>query len=163
MSDKISGDQNTNELQFTSKSISMESFIYSINKSIKEIIVGEDTLIKVIPIDNLVERENIELDKPIKSILYENEKIFYNQEEKLFMCEYSSLQKSCLLTTLTSNITKILFNKKYNYVICYDEDDNIHIVDLATKNLNQYKSENKCSIKNGVISKDEKYLFHLCM
>ena len=161
MSDKISGDQNTNELQFTSKSISMESFIYSINKSIKEIIVGEDTLIKVIPIDNLVERENIELDKPIKSILYENEKIFYNQEEKLFMCEYSSLQKSCLLTTLTSNITKILFNKKYNYVICYDEDDNIHIVDLATKNVNQYKSENKCSIKNGVISKDEKYLFLL--
>ena len=59
------------------------------------------------------------------------------------MCDYSSLQTTCLLTTLSSNISKILFNKKYNYVICYDEDDNIHIVDLATKNVNQYKSENK--------------------
>ena len=161
MSDKINTKQNINELQFTSKSISMDSFVYSINKSLKEIIVGEDTLIKVIPIDNLVERENAEFDKPIKTILYENEKIFYNQEEKLFMCEYSSLQNTSLLTTLTSNISKILFNKKYNYVICYDEDDNIHIVDLTSKKVNQYKSENKCSIKNGIISKDEKYLFLL--
>ena len=76
MSDKINTDQNINELQFTSKSISMDSFVYSINKSLKEIIVGEDTLIKVIPIENLVERENAEYDKAIKSILYENEKVF---------------------------------------------------------------------------------------
>ena len=161
MSEKINNNQNTNELQFTSKSLSMESFVYSINKSSKEIIVGEDTLIKIVPIDNLVERENAEFDKQIKSILYENEKIFYNQEEKLFMCEYTSLQTTCLLTSLSSTILKILFNKKYNYVVCYDEDDNVHIVDLATKNVNQYKSENKCSIKNGIISKDEKYLFLL--
>ncbi len=161
MSDKLDNNQNTNELQFTSKSLSMESFVYSINKSSKEIIVGEDTLIKIVPIDNLVERENAEYEKQIKTILYENDKIFYNQEEKLFMCEYSSLQTTCLLTSLSSNISKILFNKKYNYVICYDEDDNIHIVDLATKNVNQYKSENRCSIKNGVISKDDKYLILL--
>ena len=161
MSEKINNNQNTNELQFTSKSLSMGSFVYSINKSSKEIIVGEDTLIKIVPIDNLVERENAEFEKQIKSILYENEKIFYNQEEKLFMCEYSSLQTTCLLTSLSSTISKILFNKKYNYVVCYDEDDNIHIVDLATKNVNQYKSENKCSIKNGIISKDEKYLLLL--
>jgi WD40 repeat protein len=77
------------------------------------------------------------------------------------MCEYNSLSTKCLLTSLTSSISKILFNKKFNYVICYDEDDNIHIVDLATKNVNQYKSENKCSIKNGVISKDDKYLLLL--
>ena len=161
MSEKVDNNQNTNELQFASKSLSMESFVYSINKSSKEIIVGEDTLIKIVPIDNLVERENAEYEKQIKAILYEKDKIFYNQEEKLFMCDYSSLQTTCLLTTLSSNISKILFNKKYNYVICYDEDDNIHIVDLATKNVNQYKSENKCSIKNGVISKNEKYLLLL--
>ena len=79
MSEKINTEQNTNELNFTSKSISMDNFVYSINKSTKEIIVGEDTLIKVIPIDNLVERENAEYDKQIKCILYGDDTIFYNQ------------------------------------------------------------------------------------
>ena len=133
MSEKNNTEQNINELQFTSESISMESFVYSINNVSKEIIVGEDKLIKLIPLDKLVERENAEYDKPIKSILYENGKIFYNQEEKLFMCEYTSLQTNCLLTTLSSTISNILFNGKYNFIICYDEDDNIHIVDLKTK------------------------------
>ena len=161
MSEKINTEHNTNELNFTPKSIGMESFVYSINKSTKEIIVGEDTLLKVIPIDNLVERENAEYEKQIKCILYGADNIFYNQEQSLFVCKYSSLKETSLLTTLTSNISKILYNKKYNYVICYDEDDNIHIVDLKTKNVNQYKSENKCSIKSGAISKSEKYLFLL--
>ena len=161
MSEKNNKEQNINELQFTSKSISMESFIYSINKPLREIIVGEDTLIKVIPIENLVERESAEYEKPIKSIFFANDKIFYNQEEKLFMCEYNSLQTTCMLTSLSSTISKILFNKKYNYAVCYDEDDNIHIVDILSKNVNQYKSENKCSIKSGAISKNEKYLFLL--
>ena len=161
MSEKINTEQNANELNFTPKSIGMESFVYSINKSTKEIIVGEDTLLKVIPIDNLVERENSEYEKQIKCILYGDDNIFYNQEQSLFVCKYSSLKETSLLTTLTSNISKILYNKKYNYIICYDEDDNIHIVDLKTKNVNQYKSENKCSIKSGAISKSEKYLFLL--
>ena len=161
MSEKNNIIENKNELQFTSESISMENFVYSINRTSKEIIVGEDKLIKLIPLDKLVERETQEFDKPIKSILYENGKIFYNQEEKLFMCEYSSLQTNCLLTTLSSIISKILYNKKYNYIICYDEDDNIHIVDLKTKNVNQYKSENKCSIKSSIISKNEQYLILL--
>ena len=161
MSDKIDSEQNNNELKFTSKSVGMDSFVFSLNKTSKELVIGEDTLIKLIPIDGSVERENSECEKQIKSILYGNDKIFYNQEEKLFMCEYNSLTTKCLLTSLTSNISKILLNKKFNYVVCYDEDDNIHIVDLATKNVNQYKSENKCSIKNGVISKDDKYLLLL--
>ena len=161
MTKEINAEQNKNELNFISKSISMGNFVYSINKSTKEIIIGEDSLIKVVPIDNLVERETMDYDKQIKSILYRDNKIFYNQEEKLFMTEYLNLKNNSLLTTLTSSIAKILFNKKFNYVICYDEDDNIHIVDLYSKNVNQYKSENKCSIKNGIISKDEKYLFLL--
>ena len=161
MSDKIDSEQNNNELKFTSKSVGMDSFVFSLNKTSKELVIGEDTLIKLIPIDGSVERENSECEKQIKSILYGSDKIFYNQEEKLFMCEYNSLSTKCLLTSLTSNISKILFNKKFNYVVCYDEDDNIHIVDLATKNVNQYKSENKCSVKNGVISKDDRYLLLL--
>ena len=161
MSDIINNEQNINELKFSSKSIGMDNFVFSLNKNAKEIIVGEDILIKLFPIENSVERDSNECEKQIKSILYENEKIFYNQEEKLFMCDYNSLNNKSLLTSLSSNISKILFNKKLNYVICYDEDDNIHIVDLTTKNVNQYKSENKCSIKNGVISKDEKYLLLL--
>jgi hypothetical protein len=77
------------------------------------------------------------------------------------MSDYLSLDNICLLTTLSSKISKILYNNKFNYVICYDEDDNIHIVDINTKNVNQYKSENKCSIKTGIISKNEQYLILL--
>ena len=161
MSDLSNKDQNINELKFTQKSISMDNFVYSINKSKNEIIIGEDNHINLIPIDTAVERESIECDKSIKCILYENEKIFYNQEKELYMRDYSSLDNTSLLTSLTSTISKILYNKKFNYVVCYDEDDNIHIVEIPTKKVNQYKSENKCSIKNGEISKNQKYLFLL--
>ena len=139
----------------------MDNFVYSINKSKNEIIIGEDNHINLIPIETAVERESIECDKSIKCILYENEKIFYNQEKELYMRDYSSLDNTSLLTSLTSTISKILYNKKFNYVVCYDEDDNIHIVEIPTKKVNQYKSENKCSIKNGEISKNQKYLFLL--
>ena len=139
----------------------MDNFVYSINKSKNEIIIGEDNHINLIPIETAVERESIECDKPIKCILYENGKIFYNQEKELYMRDYSSLDNTSLLTSLTSTISKILYNKKFNYVVCYDEDDNIHIVEIPTKKVNQYKSENKCSIKNGEISKNQKYLFLL--
>ena len=139
----------------------MDNFVYSINKSKNEIIIGEDNHINLIPIKTAVERESIECDKSIKCILYENEKIFYNQEKELYMRDYSSLDNTSLLTSLTSTISKILYNKKFNYVVCYDEDDNIHIVEIPTKKVNQYKSENKCSIKNGEISKNQKYLFLL--
>ena len=49
------------------------------------------------------------VEKMINCILYENNKIFYNQEEKLYMCDYSTLSNECLLTTLSSNISKILY------------------------------------------------------
>ena len=164
MSDIINKDPNMNELKFTKSSIGISEFAYSINKSSNEIIVGEDNLIKVILLDKLIEREkegNKEVEKIINCIIYENNKIFYNQEEKLYMCDYSTLSNECLLTTLSSNISKILYNTKYNYVICYDEDDNIHIIDIESKKVNQYKSENKCSIKTGIISKNQKYLILL--
>ena len=161
MSDLSNKDQNINELKFTQKSISMDNFVYSINKPKNEIIIGEDNHINLIPIETAVERESIECDKSIKCILYENEKIFYNQEKELYMRDYSSLDNTSLLTSLTSTISKILYNKKFNYVVCYDEDDNIHIVEIPSKKVNQYKSENKCSIKNGEISKNQKYLFLL--
>ena len=161
MSQEINSERNKSQLNFISKSISMGNFVYSLNNSSKEIIIGEDALIKIVPIENLVERETIEYDKQINSILFADDKIFYNQEEKLFMTEYSSLKNVFQLTTLTSSIAKILFNKKFNYVVCYDEDDNIHIVDLDSKKVNQYKSENKCSIKNGIIDKNENYLILL--
>ena len=161
MSQEINSERNKSQLNFISKSISMGNFVYSLNNSSKEIIIGEDALIKIVPIENLVERETIEYDKQINSILYADDKIFYNQEEKLFMTEYSSLKNVFQLTILTSSIAKILFNKKFNYVVCYDEDDNIHIVDLDSKKVNQYKSENKCSVKNGIIDKNENYLILL--
>ena len=46
----------------------------------------------------------------------------------------------------TSNYISIYVNEKLADQV--DEDDNIHIVDLDSKKVNQYKSENKCSIKN---------------
>ena len=160
----MNNDQNRNELKFTKSSIGAGEFVYSINKLSNEIIIGEDNLIKVILFDKLVEREkegNKDVEKQINCILYGNDKIFYNQEEKLYMSDYSSINNTCLLTTLSSNISKILYNTKYNYVLCYDEDDNIHIIDIDSKKVNQYKSENKCSIKTGIISKNQKYLILL--
>ena len=164
MSDIIKAEQNKNDLKFTKSSVGAGEFVYSINKTSKEIIIGEDNLIKIILFDKLVEREkegNKDVEKKINCILYENDKIFYNQEEKLYMSDYTSLDNTCLLTTLSSTISKILYNTKYNYVICYDEDDNIHIIDITSKNVNQYKSENKCSIKSGIISQNQKYLIIL--
>ena len=164
MSDILNQDQEKNELKFNKNSVGAGEFVFSINNSTNEMIMGEDNLIKIILIDKLVERENKgnkDVEKEINCILYENNKIFYNQEEKLYMSDYSSLDNTCLLTTLSSKISKILYNNKFNYVICYDEDDNIHIVDINTKNVNQYKSENKCSIKTGIISKNEQFLILL--
>ena len=164
MSDILNQDQEKNELKFNKNSVGAGEFVFSINNSTNEMIMGEDNLIKIILIDKLVERENKgnkDVEKEINCILYENNKIFYNQEEKLYMSDYLSLDNTCLLTTLSSKISKILYNNKFNYVICYDEDDNIHIVDINTKNVNQYKSENKCSIKTGIISKNEQYLILL--
>ena len=164
MSDILNQDQEKNELKFNKNSVGAGEFVFSINNSTNEMIMGEDNLIKIILIDKLVERENEgnkDVEKEINCILYENNKIFYNQEEKLYMSDYLSLDNTCLLTTLSSKISKILYNNKFNYVICYDEDDNIHIVDINTKNVNQYKSENKCSIKTGIISKNEQYLILL--
>ena len=164
MSDILNQDQEKNELKFNKNSVGAGEFVFSINNSTNEMIMGEDNLIKIILIDKLVERENKgnkDVEKEINCILYENNKIFYNQEEKLYMSDYLSLDNTCLLTTLSSKISKILYNNKFNYVICYDEDDNIHIVDINTKNVNQYKSENKCSIKTGIISKNEQFLILL--
>jgi hypothetical protein len=164
MSDILNQDQEKNELKFNKNSVGAGEFVFSINNSTNEMIMGEDNLIKIILIDKLVERENEgnkDVEKEINCILYENNKIFYNQEEKLYMSDYLSLDNTCLLTTLSSKISKILYNNKFNYVICYDEDDNIHIVDINTKNVNQYKSENKCSIKTGIISKNEQFLILL--
>ena len=164
MSEIINTDLNKNALKFNKSSIGMSEFSYSINQKTNELIIGEDNLIKVILFDKLVEREkegNKDVEKIINCILYENNKIFYNQEEKLYMCDYSTLSDTCLLTTLSSNIAKILYNSKYNYVVCYDEDDNIHIIDIQSKKVNQYKSENKCSIKTGIISRNQKNLILL--
>ena len=151
--------QPKNELEFVSKQIGLGNFVFSLNKINEEIIAAEDNLFKVISLKGTEERENEDLENPVKCVLYADKKIFFNQNEELYMSEYPSVKEKTLLTKLTSQISQILFNKKYNYVICYDEDDNIHVVEISTKKVNQFKSENKCSIQFGAISKNENYLF----
>ena len=160
MSDLTKQNQNTNELKFTTNSVATGEFVYSINKTTNEIIIGGDNLIKIFKLEKSDEREK-DIEKEINCILYENNKIFFNQEEKLYMIDYPSLENMNLLTTLSSKISNILYNTKFNYVICFDEDDNLHIIDINTKNVNQYKSENKCSIKTGVVSKNQNNLILL--
>ena len=160
MSDLTKQNQNTNELKFTTNSVATGEFVYSINKTTNEIIIGGDNLIKIFQMEKSDEREK-DIEKEINCILYENNKIFFNQEEKLYMIDYPSLENMNLLTTLSSKISNILYNTKFNYVICFDEDDNLHIIDINTKNVNQYKSENKCSIKTGVVSKNQNNLILL--
>ena len=160
MSDLVNQSQNINELKFTTNSVATGEFVYSMNKTSNEIIIGGDNLIKIFQMDKSEEREK-DIEKDINCILYENNKIFFNQEEKLYMVDYPSLENMSLLTTLSSNISNILYNTKFNYVICFDEDDNLHIVDINTRNVNQYKSENKCSIKTGIVSKNQNNLILL--
>ena len=160
MSDLTKQNQNTNELKFTTNSVATGEFVYSINRTTNEIIIGGDNLIKIFQMEKSDEREK-DIEKEINCILYENNKIFFNQEEKLYMIDYPSLENMNLLTTLSSKISNILYNTKFNYVICFDEDDNLHIIDINTKNVNQYKSENKCSIKTGVVSKNQNNLILL--
>ena len=160
MSDLTKQNQNTNELKFTTNSVATGEFVYSINKTTNEIIIGGDNLIKIFQMEKSDEREK-DIEKEINCILYENNKIFFNQEEKLYMIDYPTLENMNLLTTLSSKISNILYNMKFNYVICFDEDDNLHIIDINTKNVNQYKSENKCSIKTGVVSKNQNNLILL--
>ena len=160
MSDLTKQNQNTNELKFTTNSVATGEFVYSINKTTNEIIIGGDNLIKIFQMEKSDEREK-DIEKEINCILYENNKIFFNQEEKLYMIDYPSLENMNLLTTLSSKISNILYNTKFNYVICFDEDDNLHIIDINTKKVNQYKSENKCSIKTGVVSKNQNNLILL--
>ena len=160
MSDIINQNQNINELKFTTKSVATGEFVYSINKSSNEIIIGGDNLIKIFQMDKSDEREK-DTEKEINCILYENNKIFFNQEEKLYMVDYPSLENMSLLTTLSSKISNILYNTKFNYVICFDEDDNLHVVDINSRNVNQFKSENKCSIKTGIVSKNQNNLILL--
>ena len=160
MSDLTKQNQNTNELKFTTNSVATGEFVYSINKTTNEIIIGGDNLIKIFQMEKSDEREK-DIEKEINCILYENNKIFFNQEEKLYMIDYPRLENMNLLTTLSSKISNILYNTKFNYVICFDEDDNLHIIDINTKNVNQYKSENKCSIKTGVVSKNQNNLILL--
>lgn len=47
MSDLTKQNQNTNELKFTTNSVATGEFVYSINKTTNEIIIGGDNLIKI--------------------------------------------------------------------------------------------------------------------
>ena len=58
MSDILNQDQEKNELKFNKNSVGAGEFVFSINNSTNEMIMGEDNLIKIILIDKLVEREN---------------------------------------------------------------------------------------------------------
>ena len=57
--------------------------------------------------DETTKEKNEIINSEINCILYENNKIFYNQEEKLYMSDYFSLDNTCLLTTLSSKISKM--------------------------------------------------------
>ena len=111
MSDLVNQSQNINELKFTTNSVATGEFVYSINKASNEIIIGGDNLIKIFQMDKSEEREK-DIEKDINCILYENNKIFFNQEEKLYMVDYPSLENMSLLTTLSSNISNILYFKR---------------------------------------------------
>ena len=103
MSDLTKQNQNTNELKFTTNSVATGEFVYSINKTTNEIIIGGDNLIKIFQMEKSDEREK-DIEKEINCILYENNKIFFNQEEKLYMIDYPSLENMNLIYYITRNL-----------------------------------------------------------
>ena len=145
-------------LSFETRELHMGIFTYTYNSEKEEFISGgEDYLMKFLPFNELTARETIECESQITSILYDNKKIFKNFSEKIYMSDYETPKENIFLSKLTSNIKKILFNKKFNFIVCYDEDDNLHVINTETKKVFLLKTPNECIIKHSCISKDEKY------
>ena len=151
-----------NSLIFDNKNLHTGSFVFTYDSSSDTIISGsDDYLLKFLPFNESVVKDSIEKNKKITSILFSDSKIFFSQEEQLYMSLFDNPNEQEYLDTLTSSLRQILFSKKFNYVICYDGDDNIHIVNLDNNKIFQYKSTNNCIIKFGIVSKDEEFLI-LC-
>ncbi len=147
---------------FENKNLHTGPFIFTYDPEIDTIISGsDDYLLKFLPFNESIVKDSIEKNNEITSILYSDSKIFFSQKEQLYMSLIDSPSEEIYLSTLTSSIKQILYNKKFNYVISYDEDDNIHIVNLDNKKIFQYKSTNNCSLKFGILSKDDEFLI-LC-
>ena len=145
-------------LSFETRELHMGVFTYTYNSEKEEFISGgEDYLMKFLPFNELTARETIECESQITSILYDNKKIFKNFSEKIYMSDYETPKENIFLSKLTSNIKKILFNKKFNFIVCYDEDDNLHVINIETKKVFLLKTPNESVIKHSCISKDEKY------
>ena len=145
-------------LSFETRELHMGIFTYTYNSEKEEFISGgEDYLMKFLPFNELTARETIECESQITSILYHNKKIYKNFSEKIYMNEYENPKENIFLSKLTSNIKNILFNKKFNFLVCYDEDDNLHVINVENKKVFLLKTPNDCVIKHSCISKDDKY------
>ena len=151
-----------NLLMFENKNLHTGPFVFTYDSEIDTIISGsDDYLLKFLPFNESIVKDSIEKNNEITSILYSDSKIFFSQKEQLYMSYINSPSEEIYLSTLTSSIKHILYDKKFNYVISYDEDDNIHIVNLHNKKIFQYKTTNNCPIKFSILSKDDEFLI-LC-
>ena len=147
---------------FENKNLNTGPFVFTYDSEIDTIISGsDDYLLKFLPFNESIVKDSIEKNNEITSILYSDSKIFFSQKEQLYMSYINSPSEEIYLSTLTSSIKHILYDKKFNYVISYDEDDNIHIVNLHNKKIFQYKTTNNCPIKFSILSKDDEFLI-LC-
>ena len=145
-------------LSFETRELHMGIFTYTYNSEKEEFISGgEDYLMKFLPFNELTARETIECESQITSILYYNKKIYKNFSEKIYMNDYENPKENIFLSKLTSNIKNILFNRKFNFLVCYDEDDNLHVINVENKKVFLLKTPNDCVIKHSCISKDDKY------
>jgi hypothetical protein len=148
-------------LKFDSYNMHLDKFVCAINPNSHEIITGgDDITIKIYDINLREIKECIDVNEEVKALALGCGKLAYGQTNKLQMVELqdSSLSSnfnpssSILLTNFNSNVRKIVFNEKLNLIVAFSEDDDLHVINLNSLDVFQYKSNHDGSLKNIKIS-----------
>jgi len=122
---------------------------FVINEPKGEIITGgEDFVLKTFKIETRENLSSVDIPDEIKSLalatINKIQVFAIGQGNSVqFFDNYDLIEtgdvNSFLLTEFNSFVRKMLFNKKYNLLIAFSEDDDIHICHLDNKVVFKYK------------------------
>lgn len=120
---------------------------------------GDDCVIKVFDLNSKTTKAIADSSEEIKAIAYSNNRLAFGQGNSLqllsnFNSEKINPNDSLLLTNFNSPVRQICFNEKFNIIIAFSEDDDLHIVNLTTLNTYKYKSNHDGSLKSMRVSPD---------
>ena len=113
---------------------------------------GSDCTIKIFNYDTKTDTI-IDVSEEIQAIAFGCAKLAYGQKNNVQMIDnFNSsnfdIKSSVLMTNFNSTVRKILFNESLKLLVAFSEDDDIHIINLSTFDVNKYKSHHEGSLKN---------------